>query len=104
MTDKTQIGYYKAPDGYVFTGREHSGDENGNSRWEVGRVYVSDGKTKNQLQCMAILTVAVTMKSMAKMAMDFGQNGAYMMTGRYHKGDETKNSWYTSAKAKVDLY
>ena len=33
-----------------------------------------------------------------------GKNGAYMMTGRYHKGDETKDSWYTSAKAKVDLY
>lgn len=33
-----------------------------------------------------------------------GKNGAYMMTGRYHQGDENGSSDYTSAKAKVDLY
>ncbi|OLA67369.1 MAG: hypothetical protein BHW56_00150 [Acetobacter sp. 46_36] len=45
------------------------------------KMIIQDGKSaesmsvmerpKNQLQCMAILTVAVTRKSMAKMAMDF---------------------------------
>ena len=98
-------GYYKAPDGYVFTGREHRDDENGDTRWEVGRVYVSNGKTKKP----------VTMYSPAnseeygehKGENDYGwsgKNGAYIMTGYYHTGDEEGSSWYTSAKAKVDLY
>ena len=99
------IGYYKAPDGYVFTGREHSDDENGNSRWEVGRVYVSDGKTKKPVTMYGYTNSGSYNEKHGENGNGFsGKNGAYMMTGRYHKGDETKNSWYTSAKAKVDLY
>ena len=99
------IGYYKAPDGYVFTGREHSGDENGDSRWEVGRVYVSDGKTKKPVTMYGYTNSGSYNEKHGENGNGFsGKNGAYMMTGRYHKGDETKNSWYTSAKAKVDLY
>ena len=100
------MGYYEAPDGYVFTGRAHSGDENGDTRWEIGRIYVSDGKTKKP----------VTMYGYIRNEKEYdenkgengngysGRNGAYIMTGYYHKGDEKKKSWYTSAKAKVDLY
>lgn len=98
-------GYYKAPDGYVFTGREHRDDENGDTRWEVGRVYVSNGKTKKPVTMYSPTNSGKYGEHKGENDYGWsGKNGAYIMTGYYHTGDEKDPSWYTSAKAKVDLY
>ena len=96
---------FSAPSGYVITGREHNGDENGNTRYQVGRVYVSNGKTKKPVTMYGYVTSEKYKESKGENDYGWsGKNGAYMMTGRYHQGDENGSSDYTSAKAKVDLY
>ena len=96
---------FNAPSGYVIVGRAHSGDENGNTRYKVGRVYVSNGTTKKAVTMYGSGTDGPYKESEGYVDHGYiGMNGAYMMTGRKHDGDENGNTWTYHKRAKVDLY
>ena len=98
---------FSAPSGYVIVGRAHSGDENGNTRYKVGRVYVSNGTTKKAVTMYDKSTYGPGRESCKDRDYSCrwkGMDGAYMMTGRRHDGDENGDTWTYHKRAKVDLY
>ena len=98
-------GYFQAPYGYVIVGRAHSGDENGQTRYKYGKVYVSNGTTKKAV-LMYDLVIDGPFKE-SNGANGYGwaaKNGGYMMVGRQHTGDENGKTRVYYKRAKVDLY
>ena len=98
-------GYFEAPYGYVIVGRAHSGDENGQTRYKYGKVYVSNGTTKKAV-LMYDLVIEGPFKE-SNGANGYGwaaKNGGYMMVGRQHTGDENGDTRVYYKRAKVDLY
>ena len=98
-------GYFQAPYGYVIVGRAHSGDENGQTRYKYGKVYVSNGTTKKAV-LMYDLVIEGPFKE-SNGANGYGwaaKNGGYMMVGRQHTGDENGDTRVYYKRAKVDLY
>jgi hypothetical protein len=81
---------YKCPAGAVLTGRWHSGDENGSTRYEYAYLYVvlsdepSPVVTRNR-------THSGKMKE-SKSSFECPPNT--FMTGRWHKGDENGETQY----------
>jgi len=89
--------HFQAPDGYVMTGREHSGDENGVSKIKYAKVYVkltgANGKTcEIPLKHIGTTDTVTVKESEGKWAQ--GKSSSYFMTGRDHEGDENKNTKY----------
>ena len=96
---------YDAPSGYVIVGREHSGDENGNTRYKVGKIYVSDGKTKKAATMYDWTSEGPWKESKGENGNGWSaKNGAYMLIGRVHNGDENGSTYHHYQRAKADLY
>jgi len=95
-----RYNYFSAPYGYVITGREHSGDERGNTRYEVGKIYVSNGKNKT---AATLYDSKQTPECKESSCGWVGVNGPNMMTGRDHGKDENSKTTYKYHKAKVYL-
>ncbi len=97
---KESSNYFSAPTDYVITGREHSGDENGSTRYQVGKIYVSNGKNKSAANLYGSSKTGKCKESKCGWT---GVNGPYMMTGRDHWGDENGDTYYMYHRAKVYL-
>lgn len=83
---------YKAPDGWVITGRSHKGDENGVTNFRISRVKIDNtlAQTVNE----------VTSDSMNENSTHYDTpaigNLKSCLTGMSHSGDENGQSTYTS--------
>ena len=95
---------FSAPTGYVIVGRAHSGDENGNTRYKVGKVYVSNGTTKKAVTLYGSKATLWCKQSKGCSNGVISPMGDYMLTKRKHDGDENGNTWTYHKRAKVDLY
>ena len=96
---------YEAPSGYVIVGREHKGDENGDTRYKVGRIYVIAGTTKKAVTMYGWTSEGPWRESSGENGKGWsGKNGAYMLIGRVHNGDENGNTYHRYQRAKVNLY
>jgi hypothetical protein len=81
--------WYSAPAGAVLLGREHQGDENGNTRYLVGRVLFNGNPTQvgEHLWSGAIKESSSTW---------YRTDGLRVLTGRAHSGDENGYTNYMS--------
>ena len=82
---------YDAPSGRVIVGRQHQGDENGQTQYATAIVKI-DGKATT-------LAEGVTSPSIKESSGTwFKTDASRVMTGRHHSGDENGQTYYTSAK------
>lgn len=93
--------YYIAPEGYVITGRKHSGDENGYTQYQIAKVYVNHRRAKTSTfksdtfpQKFGICESAgILVKSPSK----------FIITGRTHTGDENGRTYYYISYLHADI-
>jgi hypothetical protein len=86
---------YNAPDGWVIVGRQHDGDENGNTSFLVSQVVINDATLARTTNSM----VSDEIKESAGIwwvASNLG-NLMQVMTGTTHKGDENGKTTYTGS-------
>ena len=76
----------------VITGREHSGDENGETRYRYSEIFMAINGNKIKLFTTDSFTTEKIKESSANWSSS-PENKA--MTGRYHKGDENGDTNYT---------
>lgn len=84
----------------VITGREHTGDENGTTYYQLGRVMVwrkKDGEDEKVIQtCVADDFVEITNEKESKAG--WVESEGRVMVGRTHKGDENGKTVTTFAR------
>lgn len=83
--------WYYAPAGRVLIGREHKGDENGNTRYLTG-VVKFNGKAAQPVSQEASGAIKESSGNW------FNTGPSQVMTGRQHAGDENGNTHYQSAQ------
>ncbi|WP_395847876.1 hypothetical protein [Cystobacter fuscus] len=88
--------WFDAPQGTVLIGRQHSGDENGNTRYLTGRVTLNGLPTE-------VIDVTTSGGIKESGSIWFTTDSRRVMTGRMHQGDENKNSYYRSGTLRVAL-
>jgi|GEM_PF-1839213 len=88
--------WFDSPQGTVLIGRQHTGDENGNTRYLTGRVLFNGQVTE-----VVDLTTSGGLKESASLW--FTTDSRRVMTGRMHQGDENKNSYYRSGSLRVSV-
>jgi len=86
--------WFDSPQGMVIIGRQHSGDENGNTRYLTGRVLFNGQPTSvgEPRTSGAIKESSSTW---------FTTDSRQVMTGRMHQGDENKYTYYRSGTLSV---
>lgn len=85
---------YDAPAGRIIVGRQHRGDENGQTRYATALIKI-DGKS-------IILEEGITSSSIKESSgIWFKTDANRVMTGRHHRGDENGQTYYTAAKVVV---
>jgi hypothetical protein len=84
---------YKAPNGYVITGRKHDGDENGQTYFKISQVLIGNtlSNTVDEAVSGSIKESSGTWYNTPSIST---MKGA--ITGMSHSGDENGNSTYTS--------
>lgn len=82
--------FFFAPEGRVLTGRQHSGDENGNTKYQTGVVYFN-GKAATVIDGSAFLPSISFIESTGKF---FSSASKFVVVGRTHSGDENKETTY----------
>lgn len=84
---------YKAPAGYVITGRKHDGDENGRTYFKISRVYVGQtySRTVDEVTSGSIKESSGTWYHTPAISLMKG-----VITGMTHSGDENGNSTYSA--------
>ena len=88
--------FFKVEDGRVITGREHLGDENGNTRFQTSAVKVNNSK----------VTIVERSESEGIKESDWvwwRSSTKQVMTGRCHMGDENGNTRYEQGFLLVEL-
>lgn len=91
---KESASDFNAPPGWVIVGREHEGDENGDTKYQIAQVLVGsaicktvDVTTSNPIEESAgIWYVSPSMGTLMQ-----------AITGRKHQGDENKPTTYYSS-------
>lgn len=86
---------YDAPSGYVIVGREHNGDENGKTSYQIARIKVGDEYTKITQQ-----GISTEIKESA--GTWYKTKEGYVITGRHHSGDENGMTYYCYGKITLE--
>lgn len=90
---KESASSFSAPSGFAVIGRSHSGDENGDTKYQIAQVLVNGGTVKS-----------VDSTSSSEIKESSGEwyvspaigNIQQVMTGRKHSGDENGKTTYAS--------
>lgn len=86
---------YDAPANRVIVGRQHKGDENGQTQYATAIIKI-DGKTTT-------LEEGINSPSIKESSgIWFKTDENRVMTGRHHSGDENGQTYYTSAKVTIN--
>lgn len=75
---------YSAPTGYIITGRQHSGDENGLTRYKIGRITFLGHDT----EVLDVSSVVEYQEYLEQYGVFFQTGSYFLYTGRFHNGDE----------------
>lgn len=86
---------YVCPPSWLMTGREHKGDENGNTRYQCARVALSSALLVLQAQNWSG-PIQESGKNSGGTS-SFSCPAQQVMVGRRHQGDENGNTWYLCA-------
>lgn len=88
---------YQTPNGYVLLGRQHIGDENGQTRYKVGRILFN-GKHTNIYATNSLIEYQFYVESQGVF---FQTEPYFLYTGRVHGGDE--NGWTRNIQSLVKV-
>lgn len=91
--------FYLAPDNCVITGRQHNGDENGLTRYEVGEVMFNNVKAKVK----TVDTISSTESFTESQGVFFETDDYLSIIGRQHSGDENGSTLYKQGVIYIDL-
>lgn len=90
---------FQAPYNQVIVGRRHYGDENGYTQYATATVTVQRD-SRNPTVTVVDKTCSDSIKeSDGKW---FNADSDYIMTGRYHEGDENGETYYISGRLEID--
>ena len=78
---------YDAPLGYVIIGRKHTGDEEGNTSYAIGKVYFNGYPTN-------VINYKVSALQKESDGVWFKCDKNYFITARHHYGDENGTTYY----------
>lgn len=85
---------YDAPANRVIVGRQHSGDENGQTQYATAIIKIDGMETT--------LEEGINSSSIKESSgIWFKTDSNHVLTGRHHSGDENGQTYYTSAKVAV---
>lgn len=86
---KENDSVFHAPDGYVILGRQHTGDENGMTRYKIGKI------TFNGIETSILSTDSFIEYQLypENMAVFFKTEPYCLYTGRCHQGDEKGDTY-----------
>lgn len=83
---------FNCPPNTVMTGREHQGDENGNTRYQFAELYLADTDSRVLLSRTTNTITSSSVKESAGTWVTAPENMA--ITGRQHHGDENGQTTY----------
>lgn len=90
--------FFQALNGRVITGRQHFGDENGNTRYQTG-VVLFNGKQTTVLSASTLLA-NVNLKESG--GIFFRSASKFILLGRTHTGDENGKTTYYQGYIRID--
>ncbi len=93
VKESSGIGYVSS-NNRVVVGRQHLGDENGNTRYATGIIKFNGVETMLE---ESVESSAIKESS----GIWFTTDNQKVLIGRRHNGDENGNTWYTSAKVVI---
>lgn len=88
--ESNSANFFFAPAGRVITGRQHSGDENGNTKYQTGIVYFN-GKPTTVVPASSLFS---NMPMAESSWIFFSSASKFILTGRTHTGDENGTTIY----------
>lgn len=95
--DKESSSNFIAPNGYVIVGRQHLGDENGNTRYKIGRITFN-GKNTSIENTQSMVEYQLYMESKG---IFFQTEPYFLYVGRVHQGDENGLTYNIQGLVKV---
>lgn len=96
---KESDSFINVPDNCVITGRQHNGDENGSTRYEIGEVMFNNVKAKVKKADAIYSTESFT----ESQGVFFETDKYLSIIGRRHSGDENGSTLYTQGVIYVEL-
>lgn len=94
---KESSSNFIAPNGYVIVGRQHLGDENGNTRYKIGRITFN-GKNTSIENTQSMVEYQLYMESKG---IFFQTEPYFLYVGRVHQGDENGLTYNIQGLVKV---
>ena len=91
--------FFHAPQGRVLTGRQHSGDENGNTRYQTAVVLFNENPTTVVSASSLLPDVSVKNESSGTF---FRSASRFILVGRTHTGDENGETIYSQGYIYLD--
>ena len=96
--ESDSANFFQAPNGSVITGRQHFGDENGNTRYQTG-VVLFNGKQTTVLSASTLLANVSLKESGGTF---FRSASRFILLGRTHSGDENGKTTYYQGYIRID--
>ena len=96
--ESDSANFFQAPNGRVITGRQHFGDENGNTRYQTG-VVLFNGKQTTVLSASTLLANVSLKESGGTF---FRSASRFILLGRTHSGDENGKTTYYQGYIRID--
>lgn len=96
--ESDSANFFQASNGRVITGRQHFGDENGNTRYQTG-VVLFNGKQTTVLSASTLLA-NVNLKESG--GIFFRSASRFILLGRTHTGDENGKTTYYQGYIRID--
>ncbi len=94
---KERDSKFLAPAGFVILGRQHKGDENGETRYKIGKITYN-GRATNVIDASDRIPYQIYMEHMKVF---FQTNKYCLFTGRVHTGDEESKTHNFQSFVKV---
>ena len=96
--ESDSASFFQAPSGRVITGRQHFGDENGNTRYQTG-IVLFNGKQATVVQASSLLA-NISLKEAG--GTFFRSASRFILIGRTHTGDENGKTIYYQGYIRID--
>lgn len=96
--ESDSASFFQAPSGRVITGRQHFGDENGNTRYQTG-IVLFNGKQATVVQASSLLANISLKESGGTF---FRSASRFILIGRTHTGDENGKTIYYQGYIRID--
>ncbi len=96
--ESDSANFFQAPTGRVITGRQHFGDENGNTKYQTGIVYFNGRQTT--VMPAASLLANINIKESS--GTFFRSASRFILLGRTHTGDENGKTTYYQGYIRIN--